>query len=191
MRIESLVERLSADLRPIRPRSILREAAVLFILGLVELAAFLAMGFMRPDMPVAMAAPSFWWKLASTGLIAVLGAGVAIISIDPSRRKSGGALLGDRIRMNAIGHPNIYMRSLATRDANNEISRALPDAIAACRLAGFDLVIVETSGIGQGNAAIVPHVDLSLYSDLAVIEKDWRAFQERADCLGQRDAEQL
>jgi len=88
---------------------------------------------------------------------------LAILSIDPSRRKSGGALLGDRIRMNAIGHRNIYMRSLATRDATQEISAALPDAIAACRAAGFDLVIVETSGIGQGDAAIVPHADVSLY----------------------------
>ena len=65
--------------------------------------------------------------------------------------------------MNAIDHPHIYMRSLATRDTGSEISAALPEVIAACRLAGFDLVIVETSGIGQGNAAIVPHVDLSLY----------------------------
>ena len=88
---------------------------------------------------------------------------IAIVSIDPSRRKSGGALLGDRIRMNAIEHPNIYMRSLATRDAGSEISKALPDVIAACRVAGFDLVIVETSGIGQGDAAIVPLVDTSLY----------------------------
>ena len=88
---------------------------------------------------------------------------IAIISIDPSRRKSGGALLGDRIRMNAIEHPNIYMRSLATRDAGSEISKALPDVIAACKVAGFDLVIVETSGIGQGDAAIVPLVDTSLY----------------------------
>ncbi|WP_284944282.1 DUF1109 domain-containing protein [Acidisoma cladoniae] len=85
MRTESLVERLSRDLRPIRPRKILREAAILIALGLVELAAFFAMGFMRPDMPTAMAAPSFWWKLASTGLIAVLGAGVAIVSNDPVR----------------------------------------------------------------------------------------------------------
>src|SRR5205823_6602380 len=69
---------------------------------------------------------------------------IAIISIDPSRRKSGGALLGDRIRMNAIEHPNIYMRSLATRDAGNEISKALPEVMAACKVAGFDLVIVET-----------------------------------------------
>ncbi|CAG2138863.1 Fused isobutyryl-CoA mutase [Cupriavidus yeoncheonensis] len=88
---------------------------------------------------------------------------IAVISIDPSRRKSGGALLGDRIRMNAINHPNIFMRSLATREAGSEISQALPDVIAACKVAGFDLVVVETSGIGQGDAAIVPHADLSLY----------------------------
>jgi isobutyryl-CoA mutase len=88
---------------------------------------------------------------------------IAIISIDPSRRKSGGALLGDRIRMNAINHPNIFMRSLATREAGSEISQALPDVIAACKVAAFDLIIVETSGIGQGDAAIVPHVDVSLY----------------------------
>jgi methylmalonyl-CoA mutase len=92
---------------------------------------------------------------------------VAVISIDPSRRKSGGALLGDRIRMNAIapwaGGPRVFMRSLATRDFGSEISAALPDVIAACKVAGFDLVVVETSGIGQGDAAIVPHVDVPLY----------------------------
>ena len=92
---------------------------------------------------------------------------IAVISIDPSRRKSGGALLGDRIRMNAISPwgagPRVYMRSLATREAGSEISQALPDAIAACKCAGFDLVLVETSGIGQGDAAIVPHVDATLY----------------------------
>ena len=92
---------------------------------------------------------------------------IAIVSIDPSRRKSGGALLGDRIRMNAIEHPNIYMRSLATRDSfaapGSEISKALPDVIAACKVAGYDLVLVETPGIGQGDAAIVPLVDASLY----------------------------
>ncbi|MEK9953554.1 MAG: methylmalonyl-CoA mutase family protein, partial [Curvibacter sp.] len=120
---------------------------------------------------------------------------VAVISIDPSRRKSGGALLGDRIRMNAISpwsqgprmsaagpsqgakapsggsEPHaegsvgarVFMRSLATRDAGSEISQALPDVVAACKCAGFDLVIVETSGIGQGDAAIVPHVDVPLY----------------------------
>jgi isobutyryl-CoA mutase len=90
---------------------------------------------------------------------------IAVVSIDPSRRKSGGALLGDRIRMNAImaAPGRIYMRSLATRDAGSEISKALPDALIACKAAGYDLVIVETSGIGQGDAAIVPHVDTSLY----------------------------
>jgi methylmalonyl-CoA mutase len=92
---------------------------------------------------------------------------IAVVSIDPSRRKSGGALLGDRIRMNAIGPwqqgARVYMRSLATRAAGSEISAALPDVIAACKHAGFDLVVVETSGIGQGDAAIAPLVDVPLY----------------------------
>ncbi len=124
---------------------------------------------------------------------------VAVISIDPSRRKSGGALLGDRIRMNAINpwtvassqaqaagpalpdgrraapsggsEPHavgsvgarVFMRSLATREFGSEISKALPEVIAACKAAGFDLIVVETSGIGQGDAAIVPHVDVPLY----------------------------
>ena len=91
------------------------------------------------------------------------GLNMAIISIDPSRKRTGGALLGDRIRMNAIAHPRIFMRSLATREAGSEISPALPEVIAACRLSGFDLIIVETSGIGQGDGAIVPLVDVSLY----------------------------
>ena len=92
---------------------------------------------------------------------------IAVISIDPSRRKSGGALLGDRIRMNAIAPwqqgQRVYMRSLATRDTGSEVSAALPDVLAACKVAGFDLVIVETSGIGQGDAAIVPLVDVPMY----------------------------
>jgi methylmalonyl-CoA mutase len=88
---------------------------------------------------------------------------IALIAVDPSRRKTGGALLGDRIRMNAIDHPNIYMRSLATRASGHEIPEALPEVIAAARVAGFDLIIVETSGIGQGDAGIVPHVDLAMY----------------------------
>lgn len=92
---------------------------------------------------------------------------IAVISIDPSRRKSGGALLGDRIRMNAIGPwshgQRVYMRSLATRDTGSEISAALPDVLAAAKAAGFDLIVVETSGIGQGNAAIVPLVDVPMY----------------------------
>ena len=88
---------------------------------------------------------------------------IAILSVDPTRKKTGGALLGDRIRMNALGGPNTFMRSLATRDSGAEIARCLPDAIAACRAAGYDLVIAETSGIGQGNAAIVPLADATLY----------------------------
>ena len=92
---------------------------------------------------------------------------VAVISIDPSRRKSGGALLGDRIRMNAISPwqqgSRVFMRSLATRDFGSEISAALPDVLAACKCADFDLIVVETSGIGQGDAAIVPLVDVPMY----------------------------
>jgi isobutyryl-CoA mutase len=88
---------------------------------------------------------------------------IAVIAIDPTRRKTGGALLGDRIRMNAIGTPNIYFRSLTTRTASNEVPAALPDIIAACKAAGFELVIIETPGIGQGDAGIVPVADVSLY----------------------------
>jgi methylmalonyl-CoA mutase len=92
---------------------------------------------------------------------------VAVISIDPSRKRTGGALLGDRIRMNAIESADlkgqIFMRSLATRDTGTEISAALPEVLAACKLSGFDLIVVETSGIGQGDAAIVPFVNTSLY----------------------------
>ncbi|MDH3688671.1 MAG: methylmalonyl-CoA mutase family protein [Gammaproteobacteria bacterium] len=88
---------------------------------------------------------------------------VAIVAVDPSRRKSGGALLGDRIRMNAIGAPNVFMRSLATRDAAGQLPGSLTEMVAAMKLSGFDLIIVETPGIGQGDAGIVPHVDLSLY----------------------------
>ena len=88
---------------------------------------------------------------------------IAIVAADPTRRRTGGALLGDRIRMNAIGHPGIYMRSLATRASEKEIPAALPDVLAAVQLAGFDLVVVETSGIGQGDAALAPLVDASLY----------------------------
>src|SRR3954453_18403452 len=89
--------------------------------------------------------------------------GIAVLSVDPTRRKTGGALLGDRIRMNAIHGGRTFMRSLATRDTGSELSAAIGDAIGACKAAGYDLVIVETAGIGQGDAAIVPHADLSLY----------------------------
>jgi len=88
---------------------------------------------------------------------------IALLAVDPSRRKTGGALLGDRIRMNAIQGDKVFMRSLATRASGAEIAGCLPEAIAACRAAGYDLVVVETSGIGQGDAAIVPHADATLY----------------------------
>jgi isobutyryl-CoA mutase len=89
--------------------------------------------------------------------------GIAVLSVDPTRRKTGGALLGDRIRMNAIHGGRTFMRSLATRDTGSELSAAIGDAIAACKAAGYQLVIVETAGIGQGDAAIVPHADVTLY----------------------------
>jgi len=87
---------------------------------------------------------------------------VAIISIDPSKRKSGGALLGDRIRMNSIDNQRVYMRSLATRQANLAMSAHVKDAIQICKTAGFDLVIIETSGIGQSDTEITEHSDVSL-----------------------------
>jgi methylmalonyl-CoA mutase len=88
---------------------------------------------------------------------------LAIISSDPSRRKTGGALLGDRIRMNAIENPRVYMRSLATRRSQTEIPHALAEAIDVVKAAGFDLVIAETAGIGQGDSSIIELVDLSIY----------------------------
>jgi methylmalonyl-CoA mutase len=88
---------------------------------------------------------------------------VAVIAVDPTRRKGGGALLGDRIRMNSIGGPNVFFRSLATRTAGSEVPEALAGAIAACKAWGADVVVVETPGIGQGDAAIVPFVERSLY----------------------------
>lgn len=88
---------------------------------------------------------------------------IAVISSDPSRRKTGGALLGDRIRMNSIMNPGVYMRSLATRQSNAEISEALSEAISVVKAAGFDLVIIETAGIGQGNSGIVDIADVSVY----------------------------
>jgi methylmalonyl-CoA mutase len=87
---------------------------------------------------------------------------VAVLAVDPTRRRGGGALLGDRIRMNAVEPPQVYFRSMATR-GSSEVPESLDDAIAACRAAGFDLVIVETPGIGQGDAGIVEHCDLSIY----------------------------
>ncbi|HZQ27280.1 MAG TPA: fused isobutyryl-CoA mutase/GTPase IcmF [Acidimicrobiales bacterium] len=88
---------------------------------------------------------------------------VAVVAVDPTRRRGGGALLGDRIRMNAIDSPHVFFRSLATRQAAAEVPESLDLVIAACKASGADLVLVETPGIGQGDAGIVPFVDFSLY----------------------------
>jgi len=88
---------------------------------------------------------------------------IAIISIDPTKKKTGGALLGDRIRMNAIFTDRVYMRSLATRDSRSELSKAIQEVIDVVRASGYDFIIVETSGIGQGDAAITDITDLSMY----------------------------
>ncbi len=88
---------------------------------------------------------------------------IAILAVDPTRRKSGGALLGDRIRMNAVNHPNIFMRSIATRDSTREVPDCIGAMIDRCQDAGFDLVIVETPGIGQGDTGISALVDCALY----------------------------
>lgn len=88
---------------------------------------------------------------------------IAILSCDPSRRKTGGALLGDRIRMNAIGNQRVYMRSLATRKSQTEIPEALIEGIKVARAAGFELIIAETAGIGQGDSMIIDIVDVSMY----------------------------
>ncbi|WP_224371784.1 methylmalonyl-CoA mutase family protein [Hyalangium versicolor] len=88
---------------------------------------------------------------------------IAVLSVDPSKRKTGGALLGDRIRMNAIDDPRVYMRSLATRQSNLALSKHVGESIDICRAAGFDLIIVETSGIGQSDTEITEHADVSLY----------------------------
>jgi isobutyryl-CoA mutase len=87
---------------------------------------------------------------------------IAVLAVDPTRRRGGGALLGDRIRMNAIEPPQVMFRSLATRGAG-EVPEALDDIVVACQAAGYDLVVVETPGIGQGDAGIVDHVDLPVY----------------------------
>jgi len=88
---------------------------------------------------------------------------VAILSVDPTKSRTGGALLGDRIRMNSLARGRVYMRSMATRGPGLSVSHALADAIAVCRAAAFDLIVVETSGIGQADSSIVPLADLSLY----------------------------
>ncbi len=88
---------------------------------------------------------------------------IAVISVDPSKKKTGGALLGDRIRMNSIAGPRSYMRSLATRDSDRALSLHVQDAIDICKDAGYDLIILESAGVGQSDASILDHADLSLY----------------------------
>jgi methylmalonyl-CoA mutase len=110
---------------------------------------------------------------------------VGIISIDPTRKRTGGALLGDRIRMNAAIGSRVYMRSLATRASVTEIARCLPEAIALLKAVGFDLVFVETSGIGQGDTAITKYADVPIY----VMTPDYGAASqlEKIDMLDYAD----
>ena len=88
---------------------------------------------------------------------------IAVLAVDPTRRRGGGALLGDRIRMNSIAAGNVFFRSLATRDSGSELPSRFPLVVAGCAAAGFDLIIAETPGIGQGNAAVIDVADTSLY----------------------------
>lgn len=88
---------------------------------------------------------------------------LAILSVDPSKKKTGGALLGDRIRMNSISDPRVYMRSLATRDSDRALSSHIAEGLEVCKQAGFDWIILESAGVGQGDASILPYCDASLY----------------------------
>jgi len=88
---------------------------------------------------------------------------IAVISVDPSKKKTGGALLGDRIRMNSISSPRAYMRSLATRESDKALSQYVAEALQICKDAGFDLVILESAGVGQSDASILEHCDVSMY----------------------------
>jgi methylmalonyl-CoA mutase len=88
---------------------------------------------------------------------------IAVISVDPSKKKTGGALLGDRIRMNSISHPRAYMRSLATRESDKALSEHVQEAIDICKNAGYDFIILESAGVGQSDASILNHCDVSMY----------------------------
>ena len=88
---------------------------------------------------------------------------IAVISVDPSKKKTGGALLGDRIRMNAISSPRAYMRSLATRESDVALSKYVQEAIDICKAAGYDFIILESAGVGQSDASILDYVDVSMY----------------------------
>ncbi len=188
--IGEMVMRCDTDLSPHAPTgaSALQGHASEAWRALAQAITALENGKATPELKAALAQAAAGTRIPVLGITGTGGAGkssltdelirrlrldqadalrIAVISIDPSRRKSGGALLGDRIRMNAIGPwangPRVFMRSLATREAGSEISQALPDVVTACKAAGFDLIVVETSGIGQGDAAIVPLVDVPMY----------------------------
>ena len=88
---------------------------------------------------------------------------IAVISVDPSKKKTGGALLGDRIRMNSISSPRAYMRSLATRESDKALSQYVSEALEICKAANFDLIILESAGVGQSDASILDHCDVSMY----------------------------
>ena len=88
---------------------------------------------------------------------------IAVISVDPSRKKTGGALLGDRIRMNSIHHPRAYMRSLATRESDKALSSHVEEALDICKAAGYDFIILESAGVGQSDASILEYCDVSMY----------------------------
>ncbi|HRO45402.1 cobalamin-dependent protein [Agriterribacter sp.] len=88
---------------------------------------------------------------------------IAVISVDPSKKKTGGALLGDRIRMNSVSGPRVYMRSLATREDNTAISKVAREGIAICKAAGYDCIILETAGVGQSDMSIIDYCDVSIY----------------------------
>ncbi|MGF1564201.1 MAG: methylmalonyl-CoA mutase family protein [Flavobacteriales bacterium] len=102
-------------------------------------------------------------ELVRRFLLDFKSAHIAIVSVDPSKRKTGGALLGDRIRMNAIKDDRVYMRSLATRQSNLALSKHVNDAVSILKAAGFDLIVLETSGIGQSDTEIMDHSDVALY----------------------------
>ncbi|MEP6948853.1 MAG: methylmalonyl-CoA mutase family protein [Ginsengibacter sp.] len=88
---------------------------------------------------------------------------IAVVSVDPSKKKTGGALLGDRIRMNSIHHPRAYMRSLATRESDKALSNHVEEALDICKTAGYDFIILESAGVGQGDASILEYCDVSMY----------------------------
>jgi len=188
--IGEMVMRCDKDLSPYAPKNLkaIQGGTEANWRSLSQLITVLENGSASADMVTALRTEAAHLKVPVLGITGTGGAGkssltdelirrlrldqvdglrIAVVSIDPSRRKSGGALLGDRIRMNAINPwrngQRVFMRSLATRDFGSEISAALPDVVAACKVAGFDVVIVETSGIGQGDAAIVPHVNVPMY----------------------------